>query len=660
MFSRPPSASGPRISYDKVTIVGHVISLRTLLLFPLFRSSFYILDWNYMDHPLFNSSARDFRRGDLSASTSQLEHNDVRHLHENRLQSEEQNVSFASKYSKASKRSKLTPWPWYPILAQLVTIACLVASGIVLATSNHKPQSSWSVRPSVVLGILAPIGAFCLSYVHKEAGVISWWLRLSDDVSLTDLEREWAVGQSYWDAVFNLSIKSSSSLLAISTLSLSVYIAVNPLLQRACTVEHGVTTQSVKVNTSIPINIPLDWSTTSNQTLANHAGTMSSQLLDIVQDYMKGTPARASVDSCDGICVGNVHAFGLNGTCHETSSTAHDWAKEYFEKGVHDPATVFNVSFPDISLMTDNGFLNPESIPQFQFLITFWTPQNATYNPPPNSSVSLGRYQYCPGVITTKNCTYFVDQVQYPVSIKNSTISLNSEDSYFGPPHKSATHLAKLPTYPEKLSGLQIAARSLFSSSTLLSNPEAVWSGAENASSTLKWAKWDVHAEGTLAAEHVQLNFSDSGSCFQTYTDPTDEITHGLSDILLRSAIAAAKTQNEARGWTPLYQQTFQTIQTKEELVFASHYGFFAIAAALTLLEAILVSLPFWGWWRLRRPVSLSPLETAVALKQRMNDTEDTGLKGEQQAILLEKQVPRNNLAVHDLRDSEEGHRIAI
>jgi hypothetical protein len=582
-----------------------------------------------MNHPPVGSSTPEIQQGDIDTARSLRGNHDSwnHHLGDN-SQSEEQETLFVNEHSKASKRKKLTPLPWYPILAQVVTIVCLVASGIVLAISHHKPQSSWIVRPAVILGTLAPVSAFCLGYVQSEAAATFWWLRLSDGGSATDMERVWAAGQSYWDAMTNFSVKSSSALLAVSTLSLAVYIAVSPLLQRACTVELGVTVQSVNANMSIAVNIPLDWSTTPNQTLANHAGTMSSQLLAIVRDYMTGTPATAEVDGCDGVCVGNLQAFGLNGTCQEISSTAHDFAKDYFENGVMDSATLFNVSFPDINLMINNHFPDPESIPQFQFMITYWTPQNATYNPPLNSSVSLGQYQYCPGTITIKNCTYFVDQVQYPVSIQDTSIRIDSNASYFGPPMKGATHLAKMSTYPERLSGLQVAARNLFSSSAIIANPELVSSGSsDNSSSTLKWAKWNLNVLGTLAAEHIQLNFSDSGSCFQTYSDPTNEITRGLSDVLLRAAIAAAKTQNDIRGWTPLYQQSFQASQRKEELVFVSHYGFFAIAAGLTLFVAVLVSLPFWGWWRLGRAVTLSPLETAAGLKHRFDSTDDIRLK---------------------------------
>jgi hypothetical protein len=564
-----------------------------------------------MDHPLFNTGAHYLRRGDVSVANPQLETRQSSDAETQEHQSHEQKAAFIAPSNVNNLQQNSTPWPVWAILAQITALGCLAACGIVLAVSNHKPQSSWHVRPSVVLGILAPVGAFCLSYVHKEAAAISWWLKYSTGGTTADLHREWAVGQSFWNAASQLSLKSSSTILATSTLSLGVYIAVNPLLQRASNVELGITTMPVMVNTSLPVNLPLDWNTTAKEVLATHAGAVSSQLLDVIQDYNAGTPIATNVTGCDGTCTGTIQAFGLNGTCQESSASAHDWAKSYFEDGITDRATLFNISFPDIALDT----FDPEAIPQFQFSITYWTPQSATYNPPPNSSLSQGQYQYCPGVITTKNCTYFVDQVDYPVSMTNSSIVLTSNDSYFGPPQSKGVHLAKLFTYPDKLSGFQLAARNLFSSSVQISNPLITSSGLNQ---TLMWAKWDLNTVGALASEHAQFNFSDSGSCFQTYTDPTDQITRGLSDILLRSAVAAAKTQNETRGYTPLYQQKISAQQTKTELVFASHYGYFAVAAAIMLIEMVLLCLPFWGCWRLNRAVTLSPVETALALEDQV------------------------------------------
>jgi hypothetical protein len=408
-----------------------------------------------------------------------------------------------------------------------------------------------------------------------------------------------------------LASKRFVSSIAFSTIALTLSVAVSPLLQRASKVEARQHTKEVLANTSLPVNLPLGWTTTSNQALANYAGMISPHLLTIIQDHAAKTPISANVTGCLGKCSGTLQAFGLNGTCHETSRTAHDWAADYFLHGIQDPVTLFNVTFPTIKLVGKHQeLLDPEKVPQFRFLVSYWTSDAAATRPPSNSSTALGTYQYCPGFITTKDCEYFVDLVKYPVWMTANSIQLNSNETYFGPPRHETVHLGKLFDYPDQLSGLQIAAKNLFSSSVQISNPQTAYQD------TFHWAKWDLDAIGILAFQHVHFNFSDSGSCFQTYTDPTPTISGALGDILLRSAIDAARFQNESFGYTELYQQKFSASDVRTDLVFITDYVYFALAAILVLIQITLNSIPLRSWRKLGRSVSLSPVETAAAMEE--------------------------------------------
>ena len=541
---------------------------------------------------------------------------------------------------------------WIALLALAAALGSLVASSLVLVTSHHKPQGSWLIQPSVVLGFLAPLGAFCLDYAHKEAATVSWWLKLADGDSVYNLHREWAVGQSFWDAVTFFSPKVSAKT-AISTLSLILYIAVGPLLQQASTVQLLRADTPVMLNSSFALNLPGSWSTTTNQTLANHAGAISPEMLDIVLGYTSRDPIPTNVSGCDGTCIGTVSAWGLNGTCQDISTSSHDWAKDYFLNGVRDPATLFNISFPAILLSSKNGtILDSEAIPQIQFTVTYWTPENATYNPPANSSVDRGIYQYCPGTLRTKQCTYFVDFVDYPVSMTNTSIQLNSTNAYFGPPQRTGTHFSKGTFTVDGLSGLQVAARNLFSSTARISNPGIIFRPTKNPDETTRWASWDLDAVGTFASKYAHFNYSESGSCFQSYGDPTDEITHGLSDILLRTSVSAAQFLNQT-NFVRAYQQNITARQIKTELVFVSHYGYFAGGAAVMLVVLVLVSLPLWGWWRLNRAVTMSPLETAIVLKDQIHVHGHVNFVGDDLAELIGHHRVRSKAALRGAGDGE-------
>jgi hypothetical protein len=493
----------------------------------------------------------------------------------------------------------------------MVSICTLISSGIVLVFSDHQFSSSWFVRPSVILGLLVPLHSLCSTYVHQQAATTSWWLKLIGGASKADLHREWEIGQNLWQAVSALTSKRFSSSITFSTTALTLSVAISPLLQRASKVESRQKTEEVLANTSLPVNLPFGWTTTPNQALANYAGMISPQLLAIIQDHATKTPISANVTGCLGECFGALQAFGLNGSCHETSKTDHDWAADYFLHDVQDPVTLFNVTFPIIKLVGEHQeLLDPERVPQFRFRVSYWTSDTAATRGPSNSSASSGTYQYCPGFITTKDCEYFVDLVKYPVWMTANSIQLNSNETYFGPPHHETVHLEKLFDYPNQLSGLQIAAKNLFSSSVQISNPQTAYQDA------FHWAKWDLDVVGLLAFQHVHFNFSDSGSCFQTYTDPTPTISGALGDILLRSAIDAARFQMESFGFTKLYQQRFSASDVRTDLVFVTDYMYFTLAASLVLIQITLNSIPLRDWRKLGRSVSLSPVETAAAMQE--------------------------------------------
>lgn len=48
-----------------------------------------------------------------------------------------------------------------------------------------------------------------------------------------------------------------------------------------------------------------------------------------------------------------------------------------------------------------------------------------------------------------------------------------------------------------------------------------------------------------------------------------------------------------------------------EVTVYSSDFNYFAGAAAVELFTILIILYTFFGWWRLGRNVSLSPLETA-------------------------------------------------
>jgi hypothetical protein len=148
---------------------------------------------------------------------------------------------------------------------------------------------------------------------------------------------------------------------------------------------------------------------------------------------------------------------------HQCLKACCNWAADYFVYEVLGPATLFNVTFPNIDLRGDNGSdAEPESVQQFRFTASYWTVERQSINPPTNLSAprsldlcrifdslflywtlekryinpptnlsgSAGTYQYCPCFVAENECSYFVDLVQHLVQVTSDSIQLKSTDAF--------------------------------------------------------------------------------------------------------------------------------------------------------------------------------------------------------------------------------------
>lgn len=202
---------------------------------------------------------------------------------------------------------------------------------------------------------------------------------------------------------------------------------------------------------------------------------------------------------CNGTCHGNVQALGLNGSCSVVDTTSIDWAQEYYDRNLTS-ATLFNISFPILQLPSLTlEEIDPELQPQIQFNVTFWTPDQPNFAKHAAShGHDAGNYSFCPGTLTTRSCTFFVDVVDYPVTMNKSTMALDSENATF----KLSKHVDRSGHLEwEKLSGFQVAARNLFASSAELTDPTFMsrWGGGQPGYNIVLW---NVNTVGGLASEH--------------------------------------------------------------------------------------------------------------------------------------------------------------
>lgn len=111
-----------------------------------------------------------------------------------------------------------------------------------------------------------------------------------------------------------------------------------------------------------------------------------------------------------------------------------------------------------------------------------------------------------------------------------------------------------------------------------------------------------------------------------SFRDPTDYIMDGLNDLMFRMGFAASWFDSITFGSTvvpmralvdngvPLSQNVAGE-QFGQHNIYQTNYWYFLAAALVELVCVSCVLATYWGWWRLGREVSFSPLEIAKAFE---------------------------------------------
>ena len=112
--------------------------------------------------------------------------------------------------------------------------------------------------------------------------------------------------------------------------------------------------------------------------------------------------------------------------------------------------------------------------------------------------------------------------------------------------------------------------------------------------------------------------FESNDNCLPVLKDPFPDIQVGLNEIMFRAGIwAAANYNNNRTALAPLLDAGIETYynttgtRIDAQNVFISVYWYFLGAALINLVTIMVIVCTFYGWWRLGRAVSLSPLEIA-------------------------------------------------
>ncbi|KAF7592218.1 hypothetical protein BBP40_000489 [Aspergillus hancockii] len=488
--------------------------------------------------------------------------------------------------------------PGLGVLSLVGVLLCLVFNIVILVTSNGKPQNSWKIQPSVLLAISSAISTGLLRFALAEGAAITWWLKAINGCTVADLHRNWSFASSIWDVITQIKFFNILGLASIA----SVVIAIDsPLFQRATTiavrpVQTNITLQDVEIAQLLPFG----YTGVINGWMYQSVAQMTPAFQEVLTEYNAGRPMYLNHTGCENAnCTTTVRAAGLALKC-EAETRAEDFGRSL--RGPHgDPV-------PSNYTGRTTGEFSVERV-MFSTNFTFWT-----MNEPAdfNLTAAYKDEKPCYSHIRINRCTMHHATLLYPIRLIDGEVEFTSSLENLGRSPETIAELDESVSYRftkdnnvSTLGGVYLAANNLFKSEGL---------------GQVTDHRWTLETSGMIAQDHlVSTNYTNI--CEDTWRDPTPKIVAELQKLMFRAALSVPYDASQPLPVGAATNRKVQQIQTvdvvklKNTSVFEVDYGYMAAGAAVMGVCLVVVAATFYKWWKIGRPITMSPIEIAKAFK---------------------------------------------
>ena len=443
----------------------------------------------------------------------------------------------------------------------------MVASVIIISVSDKQTVESWKIQPSVLLNFLSTLSNIALGTAFSAGVAITWWTSARVGATLAQLHYIWDTGAgTSFPSAFRAG--GNARKVAFTALVIAmIKMSAGTLLQRATqqAIKDFVTPDIIQLN--ISQIIPAGWAGVIDNAAQGNLN-VSAVALATAQAWWHNdiiNTLDAPGYHCDGTCQGNVPGAGISYNCTSTTQSLN----------------LYTGSGMVIFAINTTIEQDPTGAP-FLLLTTLYS-----------SAVD----DTCTATLTVDSCRIQAGVVQYPVVIRNSTVTLNTAE---------LSNITLLSTYAYP--GDSPSATPGTPSGTLQTLND--FYGYYFGTSTEVYSPHQYTGSSMLADMFYNANPSSYdnftySTCHLTWSSPTSYVLGSLQDFLFRAALRSASNGTDV--------QAFQVQRTRPTLVFHSEYEYLAAASFIALLGPVFTFFRLRGWSSLGRTVSLCPLETAGA-----------------------------------------------
>jgi Protein of unknown function (DUF3176) len=467
----------------------------------------------------------------------------------------------------------------------------------------------WRVSVSAWIALFNFITGKALAAMFTEAVAVSWWVDALRGQTLNHLHFRWEVGQS----IVSILRRRLWSWICVASIAFTAFSGLEALLQEASSSTTILSTSSANMTAALANALPAGFSGVIAAISHDIFGTvyLTPSFIQILQTYTTQSPIYLDLDGCPSTsnvsCATTLTGVGFQYTCKASRSGLQTPFSSNNNSAVQPTNTVFQVDFQD----------GDWSI----ILNTSWQDTKG----------------YTGLVVANRSCTLVPALVEYPVNVTQRTVTLRSPTSTVNWTADSTgmdenslqvdkvLKILPMPDYdkPERLSGshstlggISLAFSTLFDSSINLESDITNY-GA------------DVSVQGAFAVPYAQFPQGTTNEDFlnNTYSSPMDELLADIRDIMFRSSVAIVEHKVADYVWTDgtFLQDAQGSNVPSQNITNSGEYRIYhTVYKTNTLILRIVVGLMvvallaimplFWGFWRLGRKVSMSPLELAKAL----------------------------------------------
>ncbi|CCC07899.1 unnamed protein product [Sordaria macrospora k-hell] len=514
--------------------------------------------------------------------------------------------------------SKKYPWmsgglrrfPYSALLPLVLSVACTGAAIYIVLSSDGQPvDGQWSgkMQPGVLLAYTSTFANTFLGVAFAEASVICFWSRAvkNEGMPITNLHYYWAGSTGVVGAVKALSGKRAVRVSLVCLLVAITSLLRGPLMQRASSVQTVSVLDTGKIDLAIMPNVSSDWAGyVTDTSLSGYGGVdFSAGFASVAREYQAKTPMRIpDVAECDN-CSISVPAFGFNVVNCSTSYIPYNLTLQYNKNGT----TVLNKNVTAIIFKTYISF------DAFQYGPEPEDFQNGISVQVTHKNSSSCRFV---GKTISHKCLLTPVSMKYNIFLDRGNVSFQSGTSWrddelvdrFFWPLAMPSHSTLLP--------LHSLGQLLFESSTTV-----IYDGLllfpQNMGIMPVLYKKDSSKDPEEEKDLTGMLGGYSG-CTSSFSDPMDDIINSFREIAFRMSIRAAAEHNslpEVKNGTKtaVMQRNVTYTSARQAAQYAADRSKLGVGVVVSLLGPVATLGLFWGWWRLGREFSLSPLEVVGA-----------------------------------------------